>query len=411
MSQARAKDELDGKDYCKLLKGNIGELRETEFNVISMEKLVETYRDFFVDVAEKTQRMNEGPVRQGATKAFEISNSVSIQFAKRVTAAFRFCVEKSRTAVTGARLAPAVAAVVKVLRAKKKDHGVKQSIKSRKSPCGKALPAKTPVKKAEARQASPKSNSAVKVDGRGSELLSPAAASNRKDSGPMQGLPARASPIKTALKRPAGAMRFTMDGKKTEALSAQSVAKSPGHQASKGVNMQPIATDLRTPEQQRKRPTHRSPTWSLPATPASQRGMPVDTVAQDLALVPASPLAKKPAARTSLPSRLKKTVSKRPATQASKNKDKVSVGIGAEGVKARASVWLPSQSFGFVRLGCYTAKSYILFKAKEADKQALLVNVQGTNVDHKKIATELLDYVRRPGLDKTQVVAHKNSLL
>ena len=57
MSLVRAKDELDAKDYCKMLKGNIGKIRESEYNVISMEKLVETYRGFFVDVAERTQRM------------------------------------------------------------------------------------------------------------------------------------------------------------------------------------------------------------------------------------------------------------------------------------------------------------------------------------------------------------------
>ena len=120
MSKVRSKDFLDGKDYAKMLKGNVPELRDSEFNVLSTEKICENYRDFLVDVAERTQRMNEGPLRDGAMKAFEISPAKGNAFAKRLAQAFRDCVEKSRSFSTGKRLQPAVAAVVQVLVARKR---------------------------------------------------------------------------------------------------------------------------------------------------------------------------------------------------------------------------------------------------------------------------------------------------
>ena len=114
MAQGRAKDFLDAKDYGKMLKGNVAELRESEFNILSMEKIVANYRDFLVDVAAQTQRMNEGPLRQGVQHVFETSPGTATAFAKRLTQAFRFCVDKSRHFSNGKRLAPAVTAVVQV---------------------------------------------------------------------------------------------------------------------------------------------------------------------------------------------------------------------------------------------------------------------------------------------------------
>ena len=120
MSKVRSKDFLDGKDYAKMLKGNVPELRDSEFNVLSTEKLCENYRDFLVDVAERTQRINEGPLRDSAMKAFEISPAKGNAFAKRLAQAFRDCVDKSRSFSNGKRLPPAVAAVVQVLVARKR---------------------------------------------------------------------------------------------------------------------------------------------------------------------------------------------------------------------------------------------------------------------------------------------------
>ena len=73
-----------------------------------------------MDVAERTQRVNEGPLRDGAMKAFEISPAQGNAFAKRLAQAFRDCVEKSRSFSNGKRLHPAVAAVVQVLVAQKR---------------------------------------------------------------------------------------------------------------------------------------------------------------------------------------------------------------------------------------------------------------------------------------------------
>lgn len=120
MAQGRAKDFLDAKDYSKMLKGNVPELRESEFNILSMETIVANYRDFLVDVAAQTQRMNEGPLRQGVQHVFETSPGTATAFAKRLVQAFRFCVDKSRHFSNGKRLPPAVTAVVQVLVAQKK---------------------------------------------------------------------------------------------------------------------------------------------------------------------------------------------------------------------------------------------------------------------------------------------------
>ena len=77
----------------------------------------------------------------------------------------------------------------------------------------------------------------------------------------------------------------------------------------------------------------------------------------------------------------------------------------------KADAWKVLQSFGYVKLGCFKGKSYILSKKEEADKPSLLVSVQGKGVDHKAVALQLFEFVRGPGLEKAQVVAHKSSLL
>ena len=120
MSQTRAKDLLDAKDYIKLLKANVSEIRESDFNLVQVEKIIENYRDLLVDIAERTSRMNEAPLKNGTLQCFDITPRTATLFAERVAGAFRFCVDKSRFYTTGKRLAPATAAVVKVIAAQKR---------------------------------------------------------------------------------------------------------------------------------------------------------------------------------------------------------------------------------------------------------------------------------------------------
>ena len=92
MSQTRAKDLLDAKDYTKLLKANVSEIRESDFNLVQVEKIIENYRDLLADIAERTGRMNEAPLKNGTLQCFDVAPRT----ATFVAGAFRFCVDKSR---------------------------------------------------------------------------------------------------------------------------------------------------------------------------------------------------------------------------------------------------------------------------------------------------------------------------
>ena len=96
MSQTRAKDLLDAKDYTKLLKANVSEIRESDFNLVQVEKIIENYRDLLADIAERTGRMNEAPLKNGTLQCFDVAPRTATLFAERVAGAFRFCVDKSR---------------------------------------------------------------------------------------------------------------------------------------------------------------------------------------------------------------------------------------------------------------------------------------------------------------------------
>lgn len=144
---SRAKDLLDAKDYSKLLRGNTSGLEAKDYNLVNLDEVVGNFRDFLVDVAGKTSRVNEQPLRQGALHAFDVSASEAQLFAQRVSKAFQHCVQKSRSATSTKKLPPATAAVVKVLlgRASQKTTEVKVAKKS--SPKKPALPTKrTPEK-------------------------------------------------------------------------------------------------------------------------------------------------------------------------------------------------------------------------------------------------------------------------
>ena len=137
MGSSRAKDTLEARDYSKLLRANVSELLASEYNVIDLVKIVTAYRDFLCDVAEKTSRVNEQPLREGAMHAFEIKRGEAEVFAERVSKAFRMCVEKSRHAVSGKRLVPSVLSVVKVLQGAVSKAKVAKAKTPRKSGAGK----------------------------------------------------------------------------------------------------------------------------------------------------------------------------------------------------------------------------------------------------------------------------------
>eukprot|EP00435_Cladocopium_sp_Y103_P050871 s1279_g15.t1 len=352
MADGRAKDLLDAKDYAKILRGNVTEIKESDFNVIKMDKIVENYRDFFVDVAAQTSRMNEGPLRQGTLKNFEVSPELAEAFARRLVQAFRHCADKARYCSSGKKLSPAVAAVAKVLVLQKR----KEAKVKKNSP---KKPSMLPVEKnANMKSGRSPVKSPGRVGGKGSQQVETPKA---KDTTPK--------------------------AKNTKAKDM-----------------------LKTPQKPRKVPTHQSPTWSLPATPrptpqrgvpaesSDPRGMPAATDNTALAIVPAESPGKTPRKR---PAAKATGVMKRPSsTVTSKAPQKQQV---QRQTRAKSEeVWKASKSFGYVKLGCFTQKSYIVFKANMNDKPALLVNVQGKNVPHKKLALDLFQYVLQGGLTKEQ---------
>lgn len=144
---SRARDMLDANEYSKMLRGNTSSCDAKEYNLVNLDDVVANYRDFLVDVAAKTNRVNEQPLRQGALHAYDVPAAEAQLFASRLSKAFQHCVVKSRSATTTKKLPPATAAVVRVLLGKSAAQKAANTAVKRTSPKKLSLPTKkTPEK-------------------------------------------------------------------------------------------------------------------------------------------------------------------------------------------------------------------------------------------------------------------------
>lgn len=144
---SRARDLMDAKEYSKMLRGNTSGCDAKEYNLVNLDDVVANYRDFLVDVAARTSRVNEQPLRQGVLHAYDVTAAEAQLFASRLSKAFQHCVVKSRSATTTKKLPPATAAVVRVLLGKSVAKKNETPAVKRSSPKKLALPTKkTPEK-------------------------------------------------------------------------------------------------------------------------------------------------------------------------------------------------------------------------------------------------------------------------
>ena len=56
---ARAKDVLATRDYSKMLRGNLSACVKEDYSRTDLDEVVACFKDFLLDVAGRTPRMNE----------------------------------------------------------------------------------------------------------------------------------------------------------------------------------------------------------------------------------------------------------------------------------------------------------------------------------------------------------------
>ena len=104
-SMARAKDVLAARDYSKILRGNMSACVKEDYSKTDLDEVVACFKDFLLDVAGRTPRMNEAPLRAGIMHAFErVTASEAELCANRLSKAFQYCQDKARSATAGKKL-------------------------------------------------------------------------------------------------------------------------------------------------------------------------------------------------------------------------------------------------------------------------------------------------------------------
>ena len=99
-----------------MLRGNLSACVKEDYSKTDLDEVVACFKDFLLDVAGRTPRMNEAPLRAGIMHAFErVTASEAELCANRLFKAFQYCQDKARSATSGKKLQPATFAVVKAI--------------------------------------------------------------------------------------------------------------------------------------------------------------------------------------------------------------------------------------------------------------------------------------------------------
>lgn len=107
---------------------------------------------------------------------------------------------------------------------------------------------------------------------------------------------------------------------------------------------------------------------------------------------------------------------KRPASASSKTAPAKKPAMAPKPAKAvhmaTQNTWVASCSFGWVKMGSFSEKGYILARNGSEEKAKCVVNVnlpRGENQTH--VLQACFNEAQKPGLDKAHMVDFKNNLL
>ena len=109
----RAKDLLEPREYLKLLRADVRNLNASDFADKKNEDFVCSYTELFLDIAKNTPRVKASTLKTAVMLCYDnVTAETAKNFADKVTQAYQYVINKSKSYVTGARLSTPTKSVV-----------------------------------------------------------------------------------------------------------------------------------------------------------------------------------------------------------------------------------------------------------------------------------------------------------
>ena len=109
----RAKDLLEPREYLKLLRADVRNLHASDFADKKNEDFVCSYTELFLDIAKNTPRVKASTLKTAVMLCYDnVTAETAKNFADKVTQAYQYVINKSKSYVTGARLSTPTKSVV-----------------------------------------------------------------------------------------------------------------------------------------------------------------------------------------------------------------------------------------------------------------------------------------------------------
>ena len=101
----RAKDLLEPREYLKLLRADVRNLNASDFADKKNEDFVCSYTELFLDIAKNTPRVKASTLKTAVMLCYDnVTAETAKNFADKVTQAYQYVINKSKSYVTRARL-------------------------------------------------------------------------------------------------------------------------------------------------------------------------------------------------------------------------------------------------------------------------------------------------------------------
>ena len=159
----RAKDLLEPREYLKLLRADVRNLSASDFADKNNEDFVCSYTELFLDIAKNTPRVKASTLKTAVMLCYDkVTAETAKNFADKVSQAYQYVINKSKSYVTGARLsAPTKSVVQEYLRNRTKWEETRPRGRSRSA---KPRAAKAESSRAKAAKAESSRATRVKVE-------------------------------------------------------------------------------------------------------------------------------------------------------------------------------------------------------------------------------------------------------
>ena len=109
----RAKDLLEPRKYLKLLRADVRNLSSSDFAGKNNEDFVCSYTELFLDIAKHTPRVKASTLKTAVMLCYDkVTAETAKNFADKVSQAYQYVMNKSKSYVNGARLSAPTKAVV-----------------------------------------------------------------------------------------------------------------------------------------------------------------------------------------------------------------------------------------------------------------------------------------------------------